>query len=132
MSSLLLAEIFTLSLSNSNVACFELNPKIERNEGNKLSFHLNRNLPRISVVWHQGYFYALSKIDNGSNYKLSQEEWQEILESVQDLLKDYKERCFQVKLIEIAQMSPSIKAQLACQILSKPQTKFEIPDAIPL
>lgn len=117
-----LSEIFPLTISQPNLTCFRLTPEITREEGNRLSFHLSRNLPRMVLIWHQGYFYALGmpKIPMPSP-----EKWQVILEYVQNRLKDFGERYWSFQWVRQPQATPLILAQLAVQVLNK--TRFDNP-----
>ncbi|HAG80225.1 MAG TPA: stem cell self-renewal protein Piwi [Cyanobacteria bacterium UBA12227] len=125
-SLIFLSEIFPITISNSNFVCFQLNPKVGREDGNRLSFHLSYNLKRMVVIWHDGYFYTLG-LPNMPMPPL--EEWQDILEDVREKLKDFENRYYLIELVDQFQVTPAILSQLAFQVLRK--TQFKSPDAIP-
>ncbi|MBD1923892.1 stem cell self-renewal protein Piwi [Microcoleus sp. FACHB-831] len=117
-----LSEIFPLTIAKPNLACFRLTPEIERKDGNRLSFHLSRNLPWIVVIWNEPYFYALGMPDIPMP---SLAEWKDILADVQEGLADFRDRYYSIQLVRQRQLTPSLQAQLAFQVLRK--TKFLYP-----
>ncbi|MGB7444650.1 MAG: hypothetical protein WA919_26585 [Coleofasciculaceae cyanobacterium] len=121
-----LGEIFPLFISEPNFACFQLNPRIKQEDGNRLSFHFSRNLQRIVVIWEKGYFYALSKPKNPIP---SLEEWQDILEDIQEKLSDYSDRCYSIELVSHLPATPDTISKLAFQVLR--QNRFTSPNVIP-
>lgn len=125
-SSIFLSEVFPIEISQPNLARFKLTPTIKKKDGNRLSFHFSLNLPRMVVIWDDGYFYALGL---PNRQMPSQQEWQEILEDVQQTIKDYRDRYYSLQLDFPAQTNPLIFAKLAFQILRK--TKFDSLHAIP-
>lgn len=115
------SEIFPLSISHPNVMCFQLTPELEREDGNRLSFHLSLVLPNIVVVWDKGYFYALGK--PGFQMNLLAEEWDEIAAQVtEESLTDFNDQTWTFQPIHLTQPIPeNVIAQLAFQVLKTTQ-----------
>lgn len=121
-----LSEIFPVTIPQPNLSCFRLTPEVNREDGNRLSFHLSRNLPRMVVIWHERCFYALGM----PNIPMpTLKEWQDILEDVQEKLTDFGDRYYSIELVRQPQVTPFILSQLAFQVLRK--TQFSSPDAVP-
>lgn len=111
------SEIFPLSISHPNVMCFQATPEVEREDGNRLSFHLSLALPNIVIIWDKGYFYALGT----PNYpmKLLAEELEIVIEQVtEESLTDFKDQTWTFQPIQLTQPVPAnVIAQLAFQVL---------------
>lgn len=117
-ASTFLSEVFPLNILQPNWCCFRLIPEISKEDGNRLSFHLSRNLTGIVVVWqeHDKYFYALG-IANIS--MPTQKEWQDTLVNTQEKLIDFGDRYYSIELVHQLQLTPAILSQMAFQVLRK-------------
>ena len=111
------SEIFPLSISHPNVMCFQATPEVEREDGNRLSFHLSLALPNIVIIWDKGYFYALGT----PNYpmKLLAEELEIVIEQVtEESLTDFKDQIWKFTEVRLNKSVPAnVIAQLAIQVL---------------
>ncbi|MBD2384004.1 stem cell self-renewal protein Piwi [Cylindrospermum sp. FACHB-282] len=111
------SEIFRLKILSPSIICFQLTPKVEQDEGIRLSFHLSRILPSIVIIWHKPYFYAVGKCKESINDLLT--EWKDILEQLfLEGFTDFSEQSWDFQEVPITQpVSPIIIAQLAYQVL---------------
>lgn len=111
------SEVFLLSILQPNVMCFQGTPELEREDGNRLSFHLSLALPNIVIIWDKGYFYALGT----PNYpmKLLAEELQIVTEQVtEESLTDFSDQTWTFQEIPLTKPVPkNVIAQLAVQVL---------------
>lgn len=125
-TSTFLSEVFPLTIAQPNWCCFRLTPDINKEDGNRLSFHLSRNLTGMVVVWHEHdrYFYALGM----PNISMpTQKGWQDILENIQETLTDFGDRYYSIELVQ-SQLTPAILSQMAFQVLRK--TKIRPSDPV--
>lgn len=110
-----LSEIFPLNISESNLISFRLTPEIDRELGNRLSWRFSQKFPHVVVVWENGYFFALSQLNQPTP---SQNEWREKLAEIQEESKKYLgNRLFSIQWIRQPQVAPSTFAQLAVRAL---------------
>jgi Piwi domain len=109
-----LAEIFPLTVRQLNIICFRLSPEVDREIGNRLSWRFSQRFPGIVVIWHNRFFWVLSKINQAMP---SQAEWKQALEIIQvDLKNEIGEREYSIQWAQ-PQVTPEIPAQLAVRIL---------------
>ena len=116
-STIFLSEIATLSHSEINLLRFRLSPHInERELGNPLSFHLCRKFAEIIVVWEQGDFFAIAKLQQQQNMP-TVAQWREAIDSIQNEMKELGDRPFSVQVVNSDEITPEVLAKLAYQIL---------------
>ena len=66
---LFLSEIFPLQITKLNLLRFRITPKVERENGNRLSWRLSQKFPEIVFIWYkregekEGDFWGLAKSD---------------------------------------------------------------------
>lgn len=110
-----LSEIFPLSISQPNLQCFRLTPKIDRELGNRLSFRFCRKFPEIIVTWEDEYFWILGT----PNREIpSQTEWRNALAEIEaELQEDIGDRSYSIQWVRQPLETPLILAQLAVKIL---------------
>lgn len=115
------SEIFPLSISHPNLMCFQATPELEREDGNRLSFHLSLALPNIVIIWDKGYFYALGTPDYPM--KLLAEELDIITEQViEESLTDFSDQTWKFQTVQLIEPVPvNVIAQLAIQVLKTTQ-----------
>ncbi len=115
MSALHLSEIFPLTYSQLNLACFRLSPEIDRKIGNSFAWHFSKHFPNIIVIWEGGYFWVIAK----PKIKITEEnDWQITLETIQEKLADrVGDRAYFIQWVNAPQATPAIIAQLAVRIL---------------
>jgi len=111
------SEIFPLSISQPNVMCFQLTPKLEKEDGNRLSFHLSLAFPYIVIIWDKGYLYALGT----PNYpmRLLAQELDIVAEQViEESLTDFSDRTWKFEEVQLTQPIPAnVISQFAIQVL---------------
>jgi len=120
-----ISEISSLQFNNENFECLELtlNGKIEKEQGNRISYHLNRTLPRTTITYSDSKIYALHQLNTPKI--ADEEEWKCIIEEVIEK-SDLGDVYLQIKTIKIAHLSPEIKAELAVRIIQKENLKPSI------
>jgi len=115
--TIFLSEIFPLQLSKPEILCFRLTPDFKeesRQIGNRLSFHLSRKFPDVTVSWHHGDFFALAKPKQAMP---SSEEWKMALEIIRAEVPDLSDRPWGIQWVRHPELAPILLARLACQIL---------------
>ena len=118
-----LSEIFPLTITEPNLMCFRLTPKLERQDGNRLAFRFSRKFPDLVVIWEDSYFWVLAKL-NSTLPEIA--EWKEALKKIQQELKDeIGDRYWSFQSVRQPQETSLILAKLAVRILQ--ETKFEQP-----
>lgn len=126
-----ISEIFPLTISQPNVIGFRLTPDVNKNTkdlGNRLSFHLSRQFPDLVVTWHQGDFIVLAK--PGLSMPETSE-WREALERIRGEVKDLSDRPWGIQWVRHPDLTPTVLAQLACQILQTDCRFSQIPVLLP-
>ena len=121
------SEIFPLAIPQPSLICFRLTPdanEAARELGNRLSFHLSRKFPNVSITWYQGDFFALAQPDTPTP---SSSEWRLALESIRGEVKDLSDRAWGIQWIRHPHVCPAVFAQLACQILQTDCRFTEVP-----
>jgi hypothetical protein len=121
-NSTFFSEVFPLKNSQLKFMCFRLTPELEWKDGNRLSYHFSRQIPKTVVIWQKPYFWVLAAF----NRQLpSQDDLRDALESIQYEVEDYSKRFLSFQWVRQPQVTPSIHSQLAVQVLNK--TKFDYP-----
>lgn len=111
------SEIFPLTISQPNILSFRLSPNVNdetRELGNRLSFHLSRTFPDVTVTWYRGDFLALIKPEHAMP---DPSEWRAALENIRAEVKDLSDRPWSIQWVRHPDVNPTVLAQLACQIL---------------
>ena len=109
-----LSEIFPLENTKPNLMGFKLTSKIDRETGNRLSYHFSRQFPGIIVIWFQDRFWVLRSLKKEFPTK---EEWKEALKNIQEKIEDFRSNYWTFKLIpDIGDIPPLVLARLAYQV----------------
>jgi len=125
------SEVFPLTISQPNFLSFRLTPDVGENArdvGNRLGFHLSRKFPDVAVTWYQGDFIALVK--PGQPMPASSE-WREALDLICLEVKDLCDRPWGIQWVRHPNITPSVLAQLACQVLNTDCRFSQIPALLP-
>jgi Piwi domain len=126
-----ISEIFPLTISQPNILCFRLTPDVNENAkdlGNRLSFHLSRQFPDVAVTWHQGDFITLAKPGQSMP---DPSEWREALERIRGEVKDFGDRPWGIQWVRHPNLTPTVLAQLACQVLQTDCRFSHVPVLLP-
>ncbi|MGK7943815.1 MAG: Piwi domain-containing protein [Microcystaceae cyanobacterium] len=111
-----LSEIFPLSINEPNLTAFRLTPEIDREIGNRLSYHFSRQFPDVTLTWFDKTFWALGKL--GKSMPTPQE-WKAALKNIQKEVKDLRGSYWSFQWLHQPVATPQILAQLAYSILTK-------------
>lgn len=110
-----LSEIFPLRISQLNLIGFRLTPEVDREIGNRLSWRFSQKFPDVVVIWQDKYFWVLAK---PAQLMPNQDEWRnKLAEILEELKKDIGERYYSIQWVREPQITASIHAQLAVQVL---------------
>lgn len=110
-----LSEILPLSVSNQNLICFRLTPKIDQELGNRFAFRFSLKFPKVVTVWKEGYFWIVGTLQQQLP---NQNKWRDALAEIQDELHhDIGDRDYSIQWVRQPSPTPLILAQLAVQIL---------------
>ena len=126
-----ISEIFPLTISQPHILCFRLTPDVNENAkdlGNRLGFHLSRQFPDVAVTWHQGDFIVLAKPEKSMP---DPSEWREALERVRAEVKDLSDRPWGIQWVRHPNLTPTVLAQLACQVLQTDCRFSQVPVLLP-
>lgn len=114
MTMTALSEVFPLTIAKPNLMGFRLTPGVDREVGNRLSFHFSRQFPNVVVVWSENSFWVMGAL----NTELpNQQQWREALENIQKAVDEFQHYYWSFQWIPHPQEKPAIIAQLAYQIL---------------
>ena len=109
-----LIEVSPLMIAKSNLMGFRLTPGVNKEVGNRLSFHFSRQFPEAVVVWSENSFWVLGE----SNTQLpNPEKWKKALGNIQEVVEDLKNCYWSFQWIPQPQEKPAVIALLAFQIL---------------
>lgn len=111
-----LSEIFPLTISQPNLTGFRLTPEVDKEVGNRVSFHLSRQFPELVVTWHNKTFWVLGKPDGKMP---SSAEWKEALKTIKQEVEDFKNSYWSFQWLHQPSPTPQVLAQLAVSILTK-------------
>lgn len=112
--STFLSEIFPLTIPQPNLMGFRLSPEVDREVGNRLSFHFCRKFPDLVVSWHDQLFWVLGK----PNQQMpSPDAWKEALKNIQEEVEDFSNCYWSFQWVRQPSVTPYVLAQLAFQIL---------------
>lgn len=122
-----LSEIFALENTQPNIMGFKLTPKIDRETGNRLSYHFSRQFPEIIVIWFKDRFWVLRSLNKEFPTK---DKWKEALENIQEQIEDFRNNHWTFQLIpNLENIPPLVLAKLAYQVFKidpySEQTKDE-------
>lgn len=109
-----LSEIFPLTIPQPNLMCFRLTPEVDREVGNRLSFHFCRKFPELVVSWHDKSFWVLA---TPSRQMPSPAEWKQALISIQKEVEDFSNCYWSFQWVRQPSVTSFVKAQLAFQVL---------------
>jgi hypothetical protein len=126
-----ISEIFPLTITQPNNLCFRLTPDVNENArdlGNRLSFHLNRQFPDVSVTWYRGDFIVLAKPEQTMPTPV---DWREALERIRAEVKDLSDRPWSIQWVRHPNLTPTVLAQLACQVLQTDCRFSQVPVLLP-
>lgn len=119
-----LSEIFLLTISQPNLMGFRLSPEVDREVGNRLSFHFSRKFPNLVVGWHDEVFFVLGK----PNQQMpTPESWKEALKNIQEEVEDYSNCYWSFQWLRQPSVTPYILAQLAFQVLRTDRPFSPVP-----
>lgn len=113
-----ISEISQIIIENPTIEYFTLSEQIERNEENRISYHLTCNLEKVLIIWEEKKFYALYQPNTDL---LTEEEWQNALIQVFTQLPEIGDIHWQFEKEEdlVSNISPYISAKFATQALSR-------------
>jgi len=109
-----LGEIFPITNSQPNCIGFRLSPEVDREVGNRLSFHFCRKFPNLVVIWHDKLFWVLGK---PSQQMPSVDAWKEALKNIQKEVEDFSNCYWSFQWVRQPSVTPYVLAQLAFQVL---------------
>ncbi len=109
-----LGEVFPLTISQPNLMGFRLSPEVDKEVGNRLSFHFCRQFPDLVVSWHAQSFWVLGKPNQPMP---SPDAWKEALKNIQKQVEDFSNCYWSFQLVRQPSATPDIFAQLAFQVL---------------
>ncbi len=120
-SPLFLSEIFPLEITKLNLLRFRLTPKVERENGNRLSWRLSQKFPEIVFIWYkregekEGDFWGLAKSDGTIP---SVAELKERLTQIQtELRQELGDVYSSFKSVRDLERTSGIEAELAVRVL---------------
>lgn len=114
-SPMFVSEIFPLTTLQYNIWCFRLSPEVDREVGNRISWRFSQQFPDIIVIWHNGFFWVLGKLNQ---YMPNAEEWKSALKTIEIKLKqDIGEREHIIQPLRQPNVTPEILAELAVRTL---------------
>ncbi|MCA2940643.1 MAG: stem cell self-renewal protein Piwi [Microcystis sp. M113S1] len=111
-----LSEISLLNLAKPNLIVFRLTGEIDRETGNRLSYHFSRKIPDLAVIWRDGFFWVLVKPDISSP---KPEFWRKSLDEIQKEIEDFRSYLWAFQWLQNPEASPEVIADLARAILQK-------------
>ena len=109
-----LSEIFPLTIPQPNLMCFRLTSEVDREVGNRLSFHFCRKFPELVVSWHDKSFWVLA---TPSRQMPSPAEWKQALISIQKEVEDFSNCYWSFQWVRQPSVTSFVTAQLAFQVL---------------
>ncbi|MBD1939471.1 Piwi domain-containing protein [Microcoleus sp. FACHB-68] len=119
-----LSEIFLLTIRQANLMGFRLSPEVDREVGNRLSFHFCRKFPGIVVSWHDKSFWVLGK----PNQQMPPSNaWKEALKKIQEEVEDFRTCYWSFQWVRQPSVTPYILAQLAFQVLKTERRFLPVP-----
>lgn len=113
-TSKFLSEIFCLTISQPNLMGFRLTPEIDKDLGNRLSYHFSGQFPDFVVTFYDKSFWVLGK---PGLKKPNAERWKEALNNIQQQVEDFKSYYWSFQWLHQPSPTPQVLAQLACAIL---------------
>ena len=114
-SPIFVSEIFPLTTLQYNIWCFRLSPEVDREVGNRISWRFSQQFPDIVVIWHNGFFWVLGKLNQSMP---NVEEWKKALKAIELKLKqDIGEREHIIQSVRQPNVTPEILAELAVRAL---------------
>ena len=120
-SLLFLSEIFPLQITKLNLLRFRITPKVERENGNRLSWRLSQKFPEIVFIWYkregekEGDFWGLAKSDGTIP---SVDELKERLTQIQtELRQELGDIYSSFKSVRDLERTSGIEAELAVRVL---------------
>lgn len=112
--STFLGEIFPLTIPQPNLMGFRLSPEVDREVGNRLSFHFCRKFPDLVVSWYDKSFLVLGK----PNQQMpNPDAWKEALKNIQNEVEDFSNCYWSFQWVRQPSVTPYVLAQLAFQVL---------------
>ncbi len=119
-----LSEIFPLTIPQPNLMGFRLSPEVDREVGNRLSFHFCRKFPDLVVSWHDKLFWILGK----PNQQMpSPDAWKEALKNIQKEVEDFSNCYWSFQWVRQPSVTPYVLAQLAFQVLRTDRPFLPVP-----
>ncbi|MBF2057811.1 MAG: stem cell self-renewal protein Piwi [Cyanobacterium sp. T60_A2020_053] len=109
-----LSEILPLKFNNDNITAFQLNPPIDQEIGNRVSYHLSRQLQDVIIVYRKGIFYALSSINK---FLPTPEVWRRALDQVCSEIEDFDHIYWNFHWLEHITINSQIQSDFAYQTL---------------
>jgi hypothetical protein len=111
-----LSEISLLNLPEPNLTAFRLTREIDRETGNRLSYHFSRKIPDLAVIWRNSFFWVLAK---PAIALPTSETWRKILADIQEEIEDFRSYLWSFQWVHNPQASSEVIANLASAILQK-------------
>jgi hypothetical protein len=111
-----LSEISLLNLPEPNLIVFRLTGEIDRETGNRLSYHFSRKIPDLAVIWRDGFFWVLVKPEIALP---TPEYWRKTLADIQEEIEDFRSYLWSFQWVQNPEASPEVIADLASAILQK-------------
>lgn len=113
-----ISEIFLLEVNSSvtiNSIAFQLSRQIDKQTGNRLSYHFSTQLPEVIVTWVNGIFYAITR--QGEELP-TKEDWKKALDIIQEKIDDLKQNFWSFQWMPEKELTPLVIANLGYQILN--------------
>lgn len=109
-----LGEVFPLSLAKPTLTCCSIFPDLDRESGNRLSYHLCRAMEEAVAIWQDQKLWILTST-GGTEPDAAR--CQEALAAVQRDLPDIGDRPLVLQGVERSPATPTVISKLAFQIL---------------
>jgi hypothetical protein len=111
-----ISEISLLNLPEPNLTVFRLTREIDRETGNRLSYHFSRKILDLAVIWRDSFFWVLAK---PAIAVPKPETWRKILADIQEEIEDFRSYLWSFQWVQNPGASPEVIADLASAILQK-------------